>query len=171
MAKSKAREVTKEEYDRLRAENNGRPPKGVRNPYIKDKDFSARPENTNKNGAQKSIQTLINRMKNEDFQELDKKSLMELYRLMFNTPKSELKRLMKNKQDIPFGVEIIWDNLQDPKTRAKAWAEYQTWVFGKAPNAGEMKEVQKDFDFENLSPEEEQALEVLMRKNIDEYSR
>ena len=106
--------------------------KGVQPEWLKGKDFKARPENRNNNGPRKSIQTIINRMKSDEFEALDKKSLMEVYKLIFNTPENEIMKIANNK-DTPWGFKIIVDNLKDKSTRAKAWNDYQTWLFGKAP--------------------------------------
>ena len=132
-----AKIVTKEEYDILRAENGGRPPKGIRNPYIKDKDFSASLEHRNTKGAYKSIGSIIKRLNNEEYTELDKKSLMKLYKIFFNTPTNELRKIMNNK-DTPLGAVVIISTLLDEKTRLKAWTEFINWTMGKAPDRVEV---------------------------------
>ena len=166
---SKAKEVSIEEYEKLKKLNGGRPPKGYRNPYLKGKDLAANPQNRTTSGARKSIQTIINRLKSSDFEAIDKKSLMEIYKLMFNTPYNELNKIANDK-DTPWGFKIIFDNLKDEKTRHKAWMEYQTWLFGKAPDAGDVNKHKDDIDFENLSPEEKKAVMTLMKNNNDRYS-
>ena len=168
-----AKIVSKEEYERLRRENGGRAPKGYRNPDLAGKGFDANPQNRNVDGAKKSIQSIINRMRKENFVELDKKSLLEIYKLMFNTPENELKKIAKDP-NTPFGVKVIWENLQDPRTRARAWNEYQTWVFGKAPDAGDVaKSQKKDIDFENMNEEEKKAYMTIVKninKDLDEHT-
>lgn len=145
--------------------NNPKIKKGEQPPWLKGKDFKANPQNRNKNGAQKSIQTIINRLKDNEFTALDKKSLLEIYKLMFNTPPNELKRIARDK-DTPWGFVIIFENLQDPKTRAKAWNDYQTWLFGKAPEAGDTKAHSADIIEENLTDQEK----ALLRKMEDRFS-
>ena len=136
-----------------------------RPPWLVGKGFENNPQNIDEGGSRKSIKTIINRLKSNDFETFDKKSLLEVYKLMFNTPLSELKKIA-NDHNTPWGFKIIFDNLQDKRTRAKAWETYQSWVFGKAPDAGEVSKQKDDIDFENMSEEQRKAYMTIV-KNIN----
>ena len=80
---------------------------------------------------------------------------------MFNTPENELKRIARDK-DTPWGFKIIFENLQDPRTRAKAWADYQQWLFGKAPESGDVSQAHShDINMEKYTPQEIALLQKL----------
>ena len=148
--------------------NNPKIKKGVQPEWLKGKDLKANPQNRNTNGAAKSIQTIINRLKKNEYTTLDKKSLMEIYKLMFNSPENELKKIANHK-DTPWGFKIIFENLQDPKTRAKAWMDYQQWLFGKAPDAGDTKAHSVDIMDDNLTDAEKAVLRKLEDRFDDDY--
>ena len=111
--------------------------KGRRAPWLEGKGFEANTQNINKKGPRKSIGSIIDDMKKADeagdgVTVLDKRTLMELYKILFNTPANELNKLAK-RDDTPLGVAIIIDTLLDKSTRARAWHDYQQYVYGKAP--------------------------------------
>ena len=148
-----------------------RPRKGYQSPWLLGKGFEANPNNRGGHlKRRKSVGEIIDSMDKHDnaVQALDKKTLLKLYKVLFGTPTRELEKL-KNRIDTPLAVAVIIDTLLNPKTRLTAWKEFQTWVFGKAPEAGQMKEVKKDIDFEDMNPEEKEAYETILKKVSNEY--
>ncbi len=137
--------------------------KGFQPPQVIGKNFEANPENIGR-GERKTVSKMLDQWEREENSEpLTKKMLLRLYKTLFSRSVGELAKL-KGRNDIPLGVAIILENLSNKASKAKAWNDYQQWVFGKAPEAGEMDSVKKDFDFEDMTPEEKEAYDTILRK-------
>ncbi len=148
--------------------NNPKIQKGKQPEWLKGKDFRSNPQNRNTKGANKSFKSIVSRLSKEDFQALDKKSLMQVYKIMFNTPEKELKSIYNDK-DTPWGFKIIYDTLKDEKTRFAAFKEYQQWLYGKAPEAGEVVKHNTDIRLEDYTAEEQALMKKIDANLEDEY--
>ena len=125
-------------------------------------------ENINKTGVRRSIGAIIDDMRKDEVAPLTKEKLMELYKILFATPTYDLNKL-KGREDTPLAVVIIIDTLLDKKTRAKAWMDYQNWLYGKAPEAGAVKDHTTDINYEKLTQVQKDAIKALDNSLEDDY--
>ncbi len=115
--------------------------RGPGNPNISSykNGFDKNPQNINRNGRPKKMFTTISgELRKEGIQPLKKGELIDAYELIFNTPEATLKALEEQEQ-LPIALKIIIQELQDPSARAKAWAEYRDYVYGRAATTASVK--------------------------------
>lgn len=104
---------------------------GIRPPWLHGKGFESG-TNRNRLGGRRTITKIMEELNSDARVELTKKGMIEIYKTLFATSVGDLKKIQK-RDDTPLILATIISNLLDDRTRAKALHEYQTWIFGKAP--------------------------------------
>jgi len=92
----------------------------------------AKGETMNPNGRpRKSFASINAELKLKGITPLSKTDLIDAYALVFNTDEDELKLIAADKKT-PYALRIIILEMNDKKTRAKAFQDYRDYTFGRA---------------------------------------
>ena len=84
-----------------------------------------------KGRPRKTFSSLAADMKAKGITPLTKRGLLEMYALVFNSTEGELKDMAVDKAT-PYALRIIISELNKPKFKAQALADYRNYCFGKA---------------------------------------
>lgn len=91
--------------------------------------FHINPERINRKGRpKKSFRIFNDKLKEEGYEPLKKKDLIEAYSLIFSASEATLKDVAKDKEQ-PFALRLIIMELSDKRLRAKAMQDYREYMF------------------------------------------